>query len=94
MHDTRSHFRELDGSYVNGLNEELPILRGLVRIKVLDTNLSNMGGGDRAYLVVVRLLRLLELLFEEECYLFNITAGRHAEDDTHRLTADFHISTG
>ena len=45
VHDTRGHFRELDGSYVNRLNEELPILRGLVRIKVLDTNLSNMGGG-------------------------------------------------
>ena len=36
---------KLDGSYVNGLNEELPIRQGLVRIKVLDTNLSNMGGG-------------------------------------------------
>ena len=40
--------------------------------------------------VIICLLRLLQLLFEEKRDLLNIAAWRHNEDDAHRLAADLH----
>jgi hypothetical protein len=46
------------------------------------------------HLVVVGFLGLLELFLEEERDFFDVTTGGHAQDDTHRFAANFHVSTG
>jgi hypothetical protein len=88
--NTCCNLGEFDSGGVDTLNEKLPELRCLLRYQSVVPYVRILGWYD---LFEILLLGPLQLLLEEQDYLLDVPAGRHAQDNTHSFASHFHIGT-